>query len=132
MNRSVFLVDDDPFFQKVLRQMLESQGFTVTVASSWLEFNSVYYSAQTPPDIVLLDINLGGSLSGDKLLAAIREGRKKTTSSHASKLVLISAIPEEELAALAKKSMADGYFPKAGIFSSLGSTFLENLKSMLQ
>lgn len=131
MSHTVLLIDDDPFFQKVTKGFLEQSGLQVTVATSWLDFTNAYYSATAPPDIILFDINLGGSIPGDKLLAAFKKGRGTMASAKNTKLVLISARPEEELATKARESGADGYIVKESLYVASGEKLLAKLRSFL-
>jgi CheY-like chemotaxis protein len=131
MQRSVLLIDDDPFFQKITKELLERSGYRVSVASSWLEFTNAYYSSTTPPDVILFDINLGGSIPGDKLLATFRKGKGAIASAKKTKLVLISGLPEQELAAKAKESGADGYIVKEALYVTAGARLLKKLQSFI-
>ncbi|HTX73134.1 MAG TPA: response regulator [Rectinemataceae bacterium] len=131
VGHNILLIDDDPFFQRVTKEFLEQSGFKVTVAASWMDFTKAYYSAAAPPDLILFDINLGGSISGDKLLAAFKKGRGTIASAKKTKLVLISARPESELAAKAREAGADGYIVKEALYVASGERLLAKLKAFL-
>jgi two-component system, OmpR family, KDP operon response regulator KdpE len=66
---TVLIVDDEPQIRRVLRTTLSSHGYTVVEARGSDEaFDQV---RATPPDLILLDVNMPG-LSGLEICAEIR------------------------------------------------------------
>lgn len=53
-NRKVLIIDDDPFFLKVLGDNFRGNGFTVFDANDGIEGVKVYL--ETSPDVVLCDL----------------------------------------------------------------------------
>ena len=129
MSRSVIVVDDDLFFLKLISGLLEQQGYSVKTATSWMDFTRTFFSMAVAPDIVLLDINLGGIMSGDKILSAIRKEKHFFALSKKPKLVLISSCPEKEITALAAEAGADGYILKDSLHIAGGAAFINKIRS---
>ena len=132
MPRTVLVVDDDRSFREACRLRLEFEGFQVAEASSWVNFTKAFYSSHEPPDVVLLDINLGPTLSGDKMLSALKKGREHLTSKKKTKMILMSSLLEEEVAYRAKKCGADGYLLKDDMCERGAEPFLRKLKAFLE
>ena len=61
----VLVVDDDTSLRLLARVNLELEGFVVREAASAEEARAAV--AETRPDVVLLDVHLGGERSGDLL-----------------------------------------------------------------
>ena len=55
---AVLVIDDQPFFTTMLRNVLEQQGFRVQVAASGPE--GLTLAKKQPPDAILLDIEMPG------------------------------------------------------------------------
>jgi CheY-like chemotaxis protein len=53
-SRSILIIDDDPFFQKVLADNFRESGFTVFIAKDGIEGREVY--CDTLPDAVISDL----------------------------------------------------------------------------
>jgi DNA-binding NtrC family response regulator len=70
VTRSILLVDDDPEILSVLTRFFERKGWQVLRASDALTVSELYDRER--PDIVLLDINLPGSIGGLKILEVLR------------------------------------------------------------
>ncbi len=67
---SILAVDDDQYILQLLKQTLETEGFTVTVAADG--DSALALLVKTDPDIVLLDIKMPG-LDGYQVLERIRK-----------------------------------------------------------
>ena len=132
MAYSVMVIDDDSFFREMIRDFLQHNGFTVEVASSWLDFGNAFYGSKKVPDVILFDVNLGDTMPGDKLLAVFKKGRKTLASAQRTKLVLLSGLPEAELEDRARSCGADGYIRKGTLSVSSGELFLAKLKRFLR
>lgn len=67
---SILAVDDEEYILQLLKQILEIQGFAVTMAADGDSALALF--AKTAPDIVLLDIRMRG-LDGYQVLERIRK-----------------------------------------------------------
>lgn len=67
---SLFLVDDDAMFCRVLRRALEKRGFAVTVAHGVEE--ALPLAQADPPEYAIVDLKMGGA-SGLTLVQALHE-----------------------------------------------------------
>jgi CheY-like chemotaxis protein len=131
MGKVVLLVDDDRFFLKLISELLEQHGYSVATANSWMGFTKSYFSMGEAPDLVLLDINLGGVMSGDKILSAVKKEKRFSSSSKRPKLVLISSCSEKEIAETAAKVCADGYILKDSLNLAGGAAFITKIRSLI-
>ena len=64
------MVDDEESVRFVLSETLQEAGYEVTTASSGEE--ALAYLRETPFELVVLDLMLGGSIDGQRVLEAIR------------------------------------------------------------
>jgi DNA-binding NarL/FixJ family response regulator len=103
------IVDDSPRFLDAARMVLESEGIMVVgVASNSAE--AVQRVEELRPDVVLVDIDLGGE-SGFELARRLhREGGQTPT-----RLIMISTRDEADYAELIAASPALGFLPKAAL-----------------
>jgi DNA-binding response OmpR family regulator len=100
MHRAVVLsVDDDPAVQEVLQHALGLEGFQVQAATTIQE--ALDLVNRRPPDLVLLDVMLGGE-DGLELLAEIRRA-------HDMPVILLSGRAEESHRVLGLRMGADDY-----------------------
>jgi DNA-binding NarL/FixJ family response regulator len=98
------IVDDSPSFRAIASSLLERHGIDVVgTASSAAE--ALQRAAELRPDVVLVDIDLGGE-SGFELT------RDLTRAGHAS-VILISTHAEADFTDLIDASPALGFIPKA-------------------
>ena len=113
------IVDDSRRFLDAARGLLESQGMAVVgVASTGAE--AIERAAELSPDVVLLDIDLGGE-SGLELA-----GRLHRDASLAPLLViLISTHSEKDYADLIASSPAVGFLPKMALSGNAIREMLE-------
>jgi len=107
----VLVVDDDEFILKVAKGMLDKAGFAVSTASNTI--GAGYQLKDFAPDLVVLDIMLPGSLSGDQACEALR------SLCPGVKIVFFSGIDDQELKRLATKHQADACLSKGGRLSQL-------------
>ena len=98
----LLLVDDDEALAAMLREFLELQGFSVaTVHDGEAALARV---AESPPDLVVLDVMLPG-ISGFEVLKQLR-------TSHNLPVVMLTARGEESERILGLLGGADDYLPK--------------------
>ena len=102
----IVLVDDCKLTLAIARDILEGAGYSVATAESGIEANQHIFS--TPrPRLLLIDVEMP-LLSGTRAVQFFREREASSTLP----ILLMSAKGEEELAALARTSGADGYVRK--------------------
>ncbi len=100
------IVDDSAPFLAAARRWLEGQGITVVgVASTPTE--ALHQAAQLHPDVVLVDIDLGGD-SGFEVTRQLHE----RSDGDLFDMILISAHAEEDYAELITDSPAVGFVSK--------------------
>jgi CheY-like chemotaxis protein len=102
---TVLVVDDDPSFCIVMREILQRQRFAVHTATSAQEALSLL--EEITPDIILTDIMMP-EVDG---IALIRELRARSAWSSIPTLV-VTAKGRHEVAAEARNAGANGFVPK--------------------
>jgi DNA-binding NarL/FixJ family response regulator len=103
------IVDDSLQFLAAARGWLERQGITVVGVASTVA-QALELAAELDPDVVLVDIDLGGE-SGFELANQLQ--RKVDLDS--SRVIFISAHAEEDYAELIAASPAVGFLPKTAL-----------------
>lgn len=101
---NILVVDDEEFILTMTKDLLEKAGFRVATASNTI--GAGYMLKDFDPDLVLLDIMLPGSLSGDQASDTLR------TFKPGLKIVFYSGIDEEQLKELGDKHGADACVSK--------------------
>lgn len=104
--KRVLIIDDEKVSLAMTRDMLLEAGYEVETAESALAANQYIYGP-SQPDIILMDVMMP-FLDGDRKIALMR----KREASRNIPVILISAKPEDELEAIARKSGADGFLTK--------------------
>ena len=100
----LLIVDDNTHFLQAARRLLEREGITIVgVVSTGVD--ALRRADELRPDVTLVDIELGQESGFD--LA------QRLVASTTSRVVLISAYPESELADLIASSPADGFVSKS-------------------
>jgi DNA-binding NarL/FixJ family response regulator len=103
------IVDDSPRFLDAARGLLEREGVTVVgVASTAAE--ALQRAEELRPDVVLLDIDLGGA-SG----FAVARDLHRSASPVRPTVILVSTHAEQDYADLVAASPAVGFLPKAAL-----------------
>lgn len=103
----VMVIDDDPVALKYVSAAIASLRHEVIARSEAL--GTLLAVQSEKPDAVIVDVQMPG-LSGSEVARLVRDfdGRRGRHTI----LVLYSSAPEEELAALATKTGADGFIGK--------------------
>jgi len=101
---NILVVDDEPHILKMNKDLLEKSGYTVATATNTM--GAGYLLAGFDPDLVLLDIMLPGTLSGDQVCESLRALKPGL------KIVFYSGIDEGRLKALAELHKADAFISK--------------------
>jgi signal transduction histidine kinase len=107
---SVLLVDDEPHYAALLAQRLESRDFAVTVAADGDE--ALRAAASSPPDLVLLDVNLPGK-NGVEVLAELKQ------AGFAGEALMLTGQAGVETAVAGMKLGAADYLSKSLKFDEL-------------
>lgn len=71
LNLTILLVEDDPFAQAMLEQILSDQGYQVKLARNGLEALKVFYE-QNDVDLIITDMNMP-EMNGLELIRRFRE-----------------------------------------------------------
>jgi DNA-binding response OmpR family regulator len=102
---AILVVDDEPRVRKVVRSVLEADGYTVTEASdgpaALLLLNSV--NGPRGPHLVVLDVMMPG-IDGVEVCRQINHGR--------TKVVMLTARDDAETRTAAEEAGADRYLTK--------------------
>jgi DNA-binding response OmpR family regulator len=101
---NILVVDDEEFILTMTKDLLEKAGFKVATASNTI--GAGYMLKDFDPDLILLDIMLPGSLSGDQASDTLREFKPGL------KIVFYSGIDEQQLKELGEKHKADAWVSK--------------------
>ncbi len=72
--KTVLVVDDEENVRRLFRDELSDAGYRVLTAGDWEEARPLL-AAEPPPDLVTLDIRLGGGPDGIEVLRLIKERR---------------------------------------------------------
>lgn len=109
--KKVLVIDDDPFILEAVGSLLKKAGYQVATASNTM--GAGYLLRDFAPDLVVLDIMLPGSFSGDQACATLRE------LSPEIRIVFYSGIDRTQLEKLARQNRADGWLNKGGRVAEL-------------
>jgi DNA-binding NarL/FixJ family response regulator len=101
------LVDDSPGFLEAARVLLGRQGVEIVGAAS-AGAEAIRLAGELQPDVVLVDIDLGGE-SGFELARRLT----RETSLQPSSVILISTHSESDFADLIEESPAIGFLSKS-------------------
>ncbi|AWB91864.1 response regulator [Aeromicrobium chenweiae] len=107
------IVDDSPTFCAALRDMLEAAGMTVVATASTLD-TAVEAAAAHEPDVILVDIDLGGE-SGFDVVEALHDLHPARPPA----VLLISTHDRDDFAEMVEASSAMGFLQKFEISAEL-------------
>ena len=110
MLRGVLIIDDNPDFRTVARQLLERHGFVV-VAEAETGISGIEQAKEHRPDLVLLDVQLPDI---DGFEVAARLSRLEVPVD----VILTSSLDGTDFGALVAGSSALGFVPKAELSAS--------------
>lgn len=95
VKRKILIIDDDPFWRKLLRRLFDGSCYDVQVAGSCAD--GVRLAEERKPDCILLDFHLG---DGDAVLVCA--ALKKDDGRPGFPVVVVSSDPAAEIAAYEK------------------------------
>jgi CheY-like chemotaxis protein len=110
----VVVIDDDDFERAFLVDLLRSAGFDVSSLPSVFGLTNHLINEQV--QVVVLDVMMP-SIRGDKLAALLR----KNPALPKLGVILISSLPEAEVAPLMAEADVDAFVSKAHVRSHLAS-----------
>lgn len=103
MNKQeILVIDDEPQIRKLLKIILESQDYKVTLASNGTE--GIHLAANHTPELILLDLGLP-DMSGHEVLKELRAWFEKS-------VIILSVIDSEEDIIKALDNGATDYLTK--------------------
>ncbi len=105
MRPRVLILDDSEIAREAMAEILEARGYPVATAGDLLEFEERLASFR--PELILSDISMP-DISGDEICRTLKT-RFETEN---IPIVLVSGLPEEELARRARTAGADGWVSK--------------------
>lgn len=108
----VLLIDDSELSLELACEALAGCGFEVRTSTGLNDFGAAL--GQWRPDLILTDVKMPG-MSGVELCRFLKS---RYETAHVP-VVLFSALPASELAALARECEADGYLSKMNGFDKL-------------
>lgn len=112
MGLRCLVVDDSARFRESARALLERQGVQVTVASTGAEAERRV--GEIRPDVVLVDIDLGGE-SGFDVARRLHGGGATVSCDTRMRIILISTHAEKDYEDLIDASPALGFLPKSSL-----------------
>ena len=98
--RRLLVIDDDPLMAHLLREVLQRKGFEVTTARSAAEARDALIAFD--PDIVLVDLELGGGPSGEDVAHLIHERHPGVV------IIILTRYPDLATAGFADASLPPG------------------------
>jgi DNA-binding NarL/FixJ family response regulator len=107
MSLRCVLVDDNPAFVAAARRLLEHEGMTVLGAAAD-GAQAMRLAAELRPDVLLIDIDLGGESGLELAIRLARSARAVPPP-----VILISSYAEEDYADLIADSPAIGFLSKS-------------------
>ena len=102
---TILIVEDDPTFLDLLRMQVANSGYAVRLAEDAAV--ALRCIVETPPDLILLDLNLR-YLSGFELLEAVRSD----ASTYKIPVIIITGRSDDISYSRCRKIGMDGYFTK--------------------
>jgi DNA-binding response OmpR family regulator len=103
--RRIVLIDDSDFFLDVLGTELEQAGYQVSSAHDLSELDAIKLDIEQA-DLILMDVQMPEAY-GDDVAAVFRQMRGVSRP-----ILLLSSLPEAELADRAREAEIEGCIPK--------------------
>lgn len=112
-NQRILAIDDSPIVIEALRDALEEHGIEVAGVFDTAAIHHLRTLERF--DLILMDVQMP-AMFGDELAMIMRDGRELATP-----IVLMSSLPEAELATRAREAGVDGYISKQGGIESVAA-----------
>ncbi len=101
MSHSIYVIDDETLFQDLIVDVLKGAGYLATSFESIP--TALSQTLQSPPDLLMTDLMLGGELDGLSLIQKVRQKHENI------KCILVTGYAKPEIAAKIK-ALKDCYF----------------------
>jgi DNA-binding response OmpR family regulator len=102
----ILIIEDADSIRRMIEALVSGRGHAVEAANSGAR--GVELAIASPPDLVLLDLNLPGTLDGFEVCEKLRSDA--TTKN--VPIVIISALDDEDSKRRAQEVGANGYYTK--------------------
>lgn len=115
LSKKILIIEDSATVAEYATLLLTRAGYEVFIARDWAEANTLVFNSETKLDLILIDINLELSITGDRIASIYKSQRDKFgDQSHLSKvgIYLFSNLNETRLEELVRRTGVDGYIPK--------------------
>ncbi len=109
----ILIVEDDEIIANLIAVMLEKKGYNIVGKTGYGE-KAVIMAAELEPDLILMDINLAGSMDGVTAACYIFQFFQCA-------VVFLTAFSDDELLSRAKNAQPLGYILKPFTDRDLGS-----------
>ncbi len=115
MSKKIYIVEDEPLIADTIAHVLEKEGYTVCgIADNAKE--ALYDIDEIKPDLILLDINLNGTITGIDLA-------EKINTKFKIPFIYLTSLTDEETINRVKKTNPSGFlskpFNEAGLRSNI-------------
>ncbi|MEO8797092.1 MAG: response regulator [Polyangiaceae bacterium] len=102
----ILIIEDADSIRRMIEALVSGRGHAVEAANSGAR--GVELALANPPDLVLLDLNLPGTLDGFQVCEKLRAD----ATTKAVPIVIISALDDEDSKRRAQEVGANGYYTK--------------------
>ncbi len=114
----ILIVDDHALVREGIRAILDPEPAFEVVGQCGDGKSAIEEAARLRPDVVLMDINLGGGIGGLEAAEAIRAARAET------RIVMLTQYADREYVQRAIRIGALGYLPKSSVGDELKTAIL--------
>src|SRR5262245_42371727 len=102
----ILVVEDQDSIRRMIEALVQARGYEVTAVASGTK--AVDVASTTPPDLVLLDLNLPGQFDGFEVCRRLRAD----ATTKKVPVVIISALDDDESRRRAAEAGASAYYTK--------------------
>ena len=122
MPDTILVVEDDSRLGPVLLRFLGREGYTPTLTTSGED--ALRLVASLKPDLILLDVRLGGELDGFEVCRMLKEDERTALIP----ITILTAMPEDEVHQLAMEAGADSFLTKPFEYGTLRARLRTQLR----
>ncbi|HEY2408043.1 MAG TPA: response regulator [Polyangiaceae bacterium] len=102
----ILVVEDQDSIRRMIEALVQARGYDVIAVASGTK--AIDVAMTTPPDLVLLDLNLPGQYDGFEVCRRLRSD----PTTHKIPVVVISALDDQDSRARASDAGANSYYTK--------------------